>query len=119
MCAYGFTRADEHTSDDVRWVRYSKAIESDQNQISLVVSIEYELGLSDDPFVTYDQNCSYSFNGVVLAILDRRMESIDNLDFDPLTAVAMQLGEIRLRLTTLGEVEKLLGLLQHKICGAV
>ena len=67
----GFVRREEETTDVVRWVWYEKTIES---QVTFVVQVEFEMAISDDPFVKTSDNFSYSFNGVFLKVIEEQTE---------------------------------------------
>lgn len=108
----GYKRRDEASTDSVRLVWYEKDFSSRESQICLALQIEYELGLSDDSHVSYSANCSYSFNGVYIRVLDRRMERLDNRAFDEETANPRELGRHRLSIATLEECDALAKLLQ-------
>jgi hypothetical protein len=69
----GFTRREEQTTDFVRWVWFEKTI--DLVEISLILQVEFELAISDDPSVPTNDNFSYGFNGVYLKILERSVEA--------------------------------------------
>lgn len=81
----GFVRRDEETSDVVRWVRYEKTLESIDSQVTLVLQVEFELSISDNPYVRTIDNFSYSFNGVYLKIIERQMETGDSESDDEAT----------------------------------
>ncbi len=73
----GFVRRDEEITDVVRWVWYEKTIDSIDSQVRLVLQVEFELSISDNPFVRTIDNFSYSFNGVYLQIIGRQMETVN------------------------------------------
>jgi hypothetical protein len=112
LLSLGYERRDEESADYVRFVWYEKEFSSSESQICLVLQIEYELGLSDDLRASYSANCSYSFNGVYVRVLDRQMEEVDNYTFDEETANPRELGRQRLSVTTLEECDALAKLLR-------
>jgi hypothetical protein len=71
----GFVRRDEETTDVVRWVWYERTLDSVDSQVTLILQVDCELSISDDPFVRTIDNFSYSFNGVYLKIIERQMDS--------------------------------------------
>jgi len=109
---FGYSRRNDGTADVVRSVWFEKAFATDETQVQLTLQIEFELGLSDDPFVTYAQNCSYSFNGVYLRVFDRRMEPFNNLSFDEDTARPVEIDRYRLCIGSLEDCERLAQLLK-------
>lgn len=93
-------------------MRYSKAVDGSESQLRFVVSIEFELGISDEPTLSYREARSYAFNGVRLDVYDRQMEQLSNIEFDTETEVPRLVGSAYLQLTTLRQVEELTKLLK-------
>lgn len=114
LLGLGYERIDEDSSDTVRWVWYVKRVQSDQSQLQIVIAIEFQAGIGDDPFFQASQ-WSYSFNGVKLEVFDRQMTAIGNMGFDEETERLILTGEARLTLRTVSEVETLLKFLAHDI----
>ena len=108
----GYSRRDEPSTDQVRAVIYEKTISSDESQLKLLVQIHFELAISDDVGYSYTDLCSYSFNGVYLEVLDRQMEPDDNRYFDEESEHPASIGALRLEIESLGEVERLVALLE-------
>ena len=78
----GFVEREEETTDVVRWVWFERTIDSVESEVTLVLQVEFELAISDDPFVRTSDNFSYSFNGVYLKIIERQMEREDSESAD-------------------------------------
>jgi len=78
----GFIEREQHTTDTVRWVWFEKTVDSVASQVRLVVQVEFELSISDDPFVRTSENFSYSFNGVYLKIIEEQTEAEDSQSED-------------------------------------
>lgn len=78
----GFLRRDEETTDVDRWVWYEKTIDSIESQVTLILQVEFELSISDDPFVRTSDNFCYSFNGVYLKIIERPVETADSRSYE-------------------------------------
>ncbi len=108
---YSFVRRDEHSSDSVRWVWFERVLDSDESQIRFVIRIEFELAISDDPGATDRDNHSYSFNGIILEVINRQMERYDSVMYDPDTEQPEVVGQYRLAIDTLREVNQLTRLL--------
>lgn len=70
----GFVRRDEETTDVVRRVWYERTIDSVESQVTLILQVEFELSISDHPFVRTIDNFSYGFNGIYLKIIERQMD---------------------------------------------
>jgi len=78
----GFVEREEDTTDVVRWVWFEKTIDSIDSQVTLILQVEFELSISDDPFVRTSDNFSYSFNGVYLKIIERPVETADSRSYE-------------------------------------
>ena len=99
---YSFVRRDESSTDSVRWVWFERVLDSNECNLRLVIRIEFELAISDEPGASYRENRSYSFNRVVLEV-DKVSDEPDKTEF---------LGEYELNIQTLREVKQLANLLQ-------
>lgn len=64
----GFVCREEETSDVSRWVWYERTII--ESEVTLVLQVEFELSILDNPFVRTTDNFCYSFNGVYLRIIE-------------------------------------------------
>jgi len=111
---YGFTRNDEPTTDNVRWVRYEKAFSHDRSQVRLVLLVEYQLSISDNPNVPTNENYEYSFEGVYLKIVDRRMEREGNLPYDEDTERPRIIDKYQMDIETADKVFELAEMLSKK-----
>jgi len=78
----GFLRRDEETTDVDRWVWYERTIDSIESQVTLILQVEFEMSISDNPFVRTSDNFCYSFNGVYLKVIERQMERWDSQSYD-------------------------------------
>jgi hypothetical protein len=78
----GFVRRDEGTTDVVRWVWYERTVHLVESEVTLVLQVEFELSISDYPFVRTIDNFSYSFNGVYLKITEGQSEADDSQSED-------------------------------------
>jgi hypothetical protein len=114
LLGFGYERVEEESTDTSRLVWYVKGVQSNYSQLRTVVSIEFQAGIGDDPFFEGSQ-WSYAFNGVKLEVFNRRMERIANIGFDDETERPRLVGEARLKLRTLTEVDTFLKLLEHDI----
>ncbi len=74
----GFTCKEEDSTDARRLVWYEKTFQADDSQVKIIVQVEFEMCLRDDPSASYTNNVSYEFNKVYLKIVDRRMEEYDD-----------------------------------------
>lgn len=74
----GFVRRDEETTDVDRWVWYERTIDGIESQVTLILQVEFEMSISDNPFVRTSDNFSYNFNGVYLKIIERPAETPDS-----------------------------------------
>jgi hypothetical protein len=83
----GFVEREEETTDAVRWVWYERPIDSIVSQVTLTLQVEFELSISDDPFVRTSDNFNYNFNGVYLKIIEGRMEKGASQSYDMETFV--------------------------------
>jgi hypothetical protein len=64
----GFVRRDEETWDiSSTWVWYERTVI--ESEVTLVLQVEFELSVFDNPFVRTSDNFCYSFNGVYLRII--------------------------------------------------
>jgi hypothetical protein len=118
----GFVRRDEHTSDVVRWVWYEKTIDSFDSQVRLILQVELELSISDNPVVKTCDNFSYSFNGVYLKVIEPQMEKWDTQAEDKVSSLSSphippldvlvdeeprEIGRFELRVSTLAQLRSL------------
>ena len=110
-----FVRRDESTSDSVHLVWFERILDSDESQIRFIIRIEFELGLTDDPHDSSRANESYSFHGVVLEVINRRMRRYDSVTFEPDTERPQVVGQHRLTIRTLREVNQLVQLLRPSL----
>lgn len=78
----GFIRREEETTDVDRWVWYERTIGSIDSEVRLVVQVEFEMSVSDNPFVRTSDNFSYSFNGVYLRIVEEPIERSGTESYD-------------------------------------
>ena len=78
----GFVRRDEETTDVVRWVWYERTIDSVESEVTLVLQVEFELSISDNPVVRTSDNFSYNFNGVYLKISERPVETANSRSYE-------------------------------------
>jgi hypothetical protein len=71
----GYTRREQRTTNSVRAVWYEKtfedsddayAIEPREGAIALMVQVEFDLSICDDPEASYEDNREYSFSAVYL-----------------------------------------------------
>jgi hypothetical protein len=68
-------RIDRPNIDDTfGWFGVS---EEPRTELVFDIIIEYELVISDDPDATWEQNCSYSFEEVVLKVWERTLPDSD------------------------------------------
>jgi hypothetical protein len=115
----GFARREEETSDVVRWVWYEKTIES---QVTFVLQVEFEMSISDNPFVKTGDNFTYSFNGVFLGVIEEETESEEplvDLPNGPPIALMMEkerreIDRLELSVNTLAELRSLCKMLGCK-----
>jgi len=114
LARHSFIHRDESSTDNVRKVWFERVFDSDESQIRFIIRIEFELGLSDDLNVSYRANQPYFFNGVVLEVVDRRMQRYDNISYEPDTERPQVVGQYRLAIETLREVKELARLLSHR-----
>lgn len=113
LLALGYEREEEETA----WVRrvwFSKSLESSGSQLRLLIRIEFELGISDEPHLSYEQARSYSFNCVQLSVIDRQMTRIDNREFDTETEHPQLIGTVDLAVHRLSDVETVVRLLAFR-----
>lgn len=78
----GFVRRDEETTDVDRWIWYERTIDGIESQVTLILQVEFEMSISDNPFVRTSDNFWYSFNGVYLKIIERQMDREDSESAD-------------------------------------
>ena len=78
----GFVEREEETTDVVRWVWFERTIDSIESQVSLILQVEFEMSISDNPFVRTSDNFCYSFNGVYLKIIERPVETADSRSYE-------------------------------------
>ena len=65
--------------------------------------------------MSYSANQSYSFNGVVLEVVDRRMQRNDSISYEAATERPQVVGQCRLAVETLREANELARLLSHRL----
>ena len=111
----GYAPRDEHTTDTLRSVIFEKSISSDESQLKLLVQIHFELAISDNVGYDYEENCSYSFNGVYLEVINRQKEPEDNRYFDEESEDPISVGTLRLDVDSLGDIERLIRLLKPHV----
>lgn len=110
----GFVEREEETTDVVRWVWYERTIDSIESQVRFVVQVEFELSISDDPFVRTSDNFSYSFNGVYLKVIDRQMQRWDSQSYDEETEVPREIDRFQVNVSTLAQLRSLCKMLGWK-----
>jgi hypothetical protein len=66
----GFVRRDDESGDVDRWVWYERTIGSADSEVTLVLQVEFELSISDNPFGRTTDNFCYGFDGVYLRIFE-------------------------------------------------
>lgn len=115
LTRYGFERREEHSTDSVRWVWYEKRIQSIDSQICLVIQVEFELYISDDPTASYIENRSYGFNGVSLKVIDLQTERRDGISYEEDTESPGEIGGWRLSIETLEQLKLFVGMLGDKL----
>ena len=103
----GFVEKEEHTTDVVRWVWFEKTIDAVESQVRLVVQVEFELSISDAPFVRTRDNFSYYFNGVYLKVIDRQMERLDEE-----TELPREIDRIKINVSTRSQLRSLCKMLK-------
>jgi hypothetical protein len=106
LLRYGYVRRDQSTTDVARSVWFEKIYDSCDSQARLILQIEFDLSISDDPFATYKENLSYSFNGVYLRVVDRQMAAFDNQTYDEETERPRSVGRRKLSITTLEDLKR-------------
>lgn len=112
LTTFGYERRDEPSTDTVRRVWFEKSFSSQESQFELILQIEFDLGISDNPHVTSAQNHSHTFNAVFLRSINRQMKRINSSIFDEETAIPLEVDRHRLAIKTLDECELLAGLLR-------
>ncbi|MEW6441845.1 MAG: hypothetical protein AB1640_13000 [bacterium] len=103
----GFARRDQNSTDVVRWVWYERTIDSIGSQVRFVVQVEFELCISDDPFVKFPDNHTYSFSRVYLKVIDRQMEREDNRTYDEDTEIARVVDRFEINVTKVSQLRVL------------
>jgi hypothetical protein len=53
--------------------RYVKTFQGNDSNVRLEVVVGFELFISDDPFASYTQNRSHTWNGCLVRVIDRQM----------------------------------------------
>ena len=123
----GFIEREERTTDVVRWVWFEKTIHSIDAGLKLILQVEFELSISDNPFVRTTDNFWYSFNGVYLKIIEGTMEQehsespdsfVKNPRVLPLSVLLKQepreIGRFELNVRTLAQLRSLSTMLGAK-----
>jgi hypothetical protein len=97
------------TSDVDRWVWYERVIGSLEDRVRLVVQVELEMSISDNPFVRTSDNFSYSFNGVYLRVIDGQMDRLDDqaCDDEFEFEVDREIDRFRINVSTLAQLRSL------------
>ena len=103
----GFVRRDDGTADVVRWVWYEKTIDSIESQVRFILQVEFELSISDNPFVPRIDNFSYSFNRVYLRVIDRQLVRWDNQSYDQETERPREIDRCEVNIATLTQLRAL------------
>ena len=70
----GFTEYDEETTDPERWVWFRKQLFT-IDSLNVIVEVKYSLSISDYPYASYDDNCSYSFEECTLITTYREVDN--------------------------------------------
>lgn len=108
LAQFGFERRDEITTNPDRYVWYEKTFKRYTSQLCLVVQVEFELFISDDPEASYTENLSYSFNRVFLRVIDRQMVADgsegDELWYDEETEFLREIDRWRLPIQTVEQL---------------
>jgi hypothetical protein len=100
----GFVREDESSTDFIRDVVFVRTLQSAKSQLRLSLQVRYELYISDEPRASYSDSHEYVFVGAYLAVSDRRL-AIDAFgDFDEESELPREIGEWRLKCSTLSEI---------------
>ncbi len=60
----GFIQREENTTDALRWVWYERIFNSSESQLRFIIQVEFEMYISDNPDVSYNDNVTYSCNRV-------------------------------------------------------
>lgn len=71
--ALGFKEYDEETTDPERLVWFRKHL-FEIGSLNVIVEVKYNLSISDDPYATYDENCSYDFKRCTLITTHEEVE---------------------------------------------
>jgi hypothetical protein len=110
----GFTRTEEDSTDNYRWVHYSRTFQSDKSTFKFIVRVVYEMSLRDDPEASYEENVSYSFEHVYLLVTDRCMEQLEVHGltcFDEDSEKPRFVGATKLNIQTRAELKALVKML--------
>src|SRR4030042_664400 len=110
----GFKSREEDTTDTVRWICYERAFQSYESQVKLIVQVEFEKFYRDDPFASYTDNVTYSFNRVYLKVIDRQMDEFDNGTYDDDNEKPRNIGRVRIDVQTVSELRSLCKMLSWK-----
>jgi len=110
----GFIYREEESTDSVRWVWYEKAFESIESQLRFIIQVEFEMDIYDEPFASYAENRTYSFNGVYLIVVDRQMQRWDNRSYDEETEISREIDRYKVNIHTLGRLRSLCNMLGGK-----
>jgi len=98
----GLERRDEETTDTSSLIWYEKIIQPYNSHYQYRIQVEFDLFISDEPFVSHSENYDYSFNGVYLLILSTELEDysslsnkyINNIEFDRIELNIMQISQL-------------------------
>jgi hypothetical protein len=90
--------------------------------VTFVVQVEFEMAISDDPFVKTSDNFSYSFNGVFLKVIEEQTEEEETLvEIPHRLPIALMMHEepreidrLELRVNTLAQLRSLCKMLGCK-----
>lgn len=100
LITFGFIRRDEETTDSTRFIWYEKTLK--KGRFSYILQIEFELSISDDPYGSYSDNHSYTFNDIYLRIINEEISNY-NISFDSLRD-DFEVDKIKLNLKSIPEI---------------
>lgn len=107
----GYARREEETTESVRLVWYEKTFGSFESNLRFVIQIEFELSISDAPYASWTENCTYCFNGVYLVVIDRQMRRWDNVTYEEDTECPGRIGRYKLEIHTMSRLRSLCSVL--------
>ncbi len=92
-----FEEYEEETTDSERWIWFRKHLFT-FNSLNVIAEVKYSLSISDDPLATYDNNCSYMFEGCALIatykeVYDNNISSYDADSFEQKTRLIINTTE--------------------------